>query len=305
MSSARAMLGWMDGYDGLFGPDTVTWRVHGDPILWVAGLRALLLQALHPAAMAGVLEHSDFRADPWGRLLRTADYVATISFGTDAEARNAAGGVRGLHRQVAGLDRITGERYRADDPTLLTWVHCCEVESFLRTYRRAGGAISDAEADTYYAEQTRSVALLGVDPGTVPDSRAAIASYFAGIRPQLRSDSRAREAARYVLWPPMSARIRLLTPARPGWLGIASLALASLPHWARRLYLLPSLPGTDLAVSAELRAMRLALQAVPERWRDGPHLRAAKSRLADASAARLGAGGAAGPRAASTARAGV
>jgi uncharacterized protein (DUF2236 family) len=138
-------------YDGLFGPETVTWRVHGDPILWVAGLRALLLQALHPAAMAGVLEHSDFRADPWGRLLRTADYVGTISFGTAAEARKAAGRVRGLHRQVAGIDRLTGNRYRADDPELLRWVHCCEAESFLTTYQRAGGAVSSAEADAYYA----------------------------------------------------------------------------------------------------------------------------------------------------------
>jgi uncharacterized protein (DUF2236 family) len=106
-----------------------------------------------------------------------------------------------------------------------------------------------------------------------------MASYFASMRPQLRSDARSREAARYVLWPPMPARIRLLTPARPGWLGVAGLALASLPRWARRLYRLPGLPGTDLAASTQLRAMRLALMAVPERWRDGPHLRGAKSRI--------------------------
>jgi uncharacterized protein (DUF2236 family) len=287
MRRQRAILEAMDGDDGLFGPDTVTWRVHADPLLWVAGLRALLLQALHPAAMAGVLEHSDFRADPWGRLLRTADYVGTISFGTAAEAHTAASRVRGMHRQVAGVDRITGVRYRADDPDLLIWVHCCQAESFLSTYRRAGGAVTDADADTYYAEQTRSVALLGVDPTTVPDSREAISAYFASMRPQLRSDARSRDAARYVLWPPMPARIGLLTPARPGWLGVAGLALASLPRWARRRYLLPGLPATDVAASAQLRALRLALRPVPGRWRDGPHLRAAQARLGEQRQDRL------------------
>src|SRR4051812_15960790 len=99
-------------WDGLFGPSTVTWRGDSESVLWVAGLRALLLQALHPAALSGVLVHSDFRADPWGRLLRTAEYVGTVTFGTRGEVDAIAGRVRSLHGKVAGADPKTGVRYR-------------------------------------------------------------------------------------------------------------------------------------------------------------------------------------------------
>src|SRR4051812_39372431 len=133
------------GDPGLFGPQSVTWRVHGDPIMWVAGLRALLLQAVHPAAMAGVLGHSDFRDDPWGRLLRTADYVGVVSFGSTAEVDAIGSRVRAIHERVRGFDAVTGVRYRASDPELLRWVHCCEVESFLSTYERARGRLTGPE----------------------------------------------------------------------------------------------------------------------------------------------------------------
>src|SRR5437763_12942032 len=112
--------------EGLFGPESLTWQVHADPILWIAGLRALLLQAVHPAAMAGVLQHSDFRADPWGRLRRTADYVGVVTFGSTAEVETIGRRVRALHATVRGHDEATGVSYRASDPTLLYWVHCCE-----------------------------------------------------------------------------------------------------------------------------------------------------------------------------------
>src|SRR4051795_13158089 len=115
---------------GLYGPDSVTWRVHADPTMLLAGLRALLLQALHPLAMAGVAQHSDFRADPWGRLLRTVRYVTTVSFGTTAQAERAAARVRGIHRPLGGVEPESGATYRVDDPELLRWVHCCLVDSF-------------------------------------------------------------------------------------------------------------------------------------------------------------------------------
>ena len=265
---------------GLFGPDSVTWRVQSDPIMWVAGLRALLLQATHPAAMAGVLDHSDFRADPWGRLTRTADYVGTVAFGSTAEVAEAGRRVRAVHAKVRGIDGRSGRTYSARDPHLLLWVHCCEVESFLTTFQRAGGGLSSDEVDTFYAEQTRAAAVVGLDPDDVPSSASAMSSYFRRMRPELRADHRTWRAARYVLLPPMPAWVQLATPARPGWFAVAGLAGALLPRWARRLYRLPGLPVTDVAATVALRGLHTALQQAPERYRVGPHLRAAQERLA-------------------------
>jgi uncharacterized protein (DUF2236 family) len=264
---------------GLFGPDSITWRVQSDPVMWVAGLRALLLQAVHPAAMAGVLEHSDFRLDPWGRLFRTADYVGTVAFGSTAEVEAVGARVRGIHAKVRGLDGRTGRTYSAHDPELLRWVHCCEVESFVTTFQRAGGGLTASEVDAYYAEQTRAAAVVGLDPDVVPASAASMASYFRRMRPELRADDRSLRAARYVLLPPMPGWVQLATPARPAWLAVAGLAGALLPPWARRLYRLPGLPTTDLTATAALRVMHAGLQRAPERYRVGPHLRAARERL--------------------------
>ena len=265
---------------GLFGPDSVTWRVQSDPIMWVAGLRALLLQATHPVAMAGVLDHSDFRADPWGRLTRTADYVGTVAFGSLDEVDEIGRRVRAVHAKVRGIDGRSGRTYSARDPHLLTWVHCCEVESFLTTFQRAGGGLSPAEVDTFYAEQTRAAAVVGLDPDAVPSSAAAMATYFRRMRPELRADGRSLRAARYVLAPPMPAWVQLTTPARPAWFAVAGLAGALLPRWARRLYRLPGLPVTDIAATVALRGLRTALHQAPERYRIGPHVRAARERLA-------------------------
>jgi uncharacterized protein (DUF2236 family) len=264
---------------GLFGPDSVTWRVHGDPIMWLAGLRALLLQALHPAAMAGVLEHSDFRADPWGRLFRTADYVGVVSFGSTAEVAAIGRRVRGIHRTVSGVDPETGVRYSATDPELLRWVHCSEVESFLTTYLRAGGRLGAADVDAYYAEQTRAAAVVGLDPAEVPATAAAMAAYFESMRPALGADARTRALARYVVAPPLPARMRWTTPARPAWAAGASVAVGLLPGWARRLYGLPPIPLAGATAAGSVRALRTATTLAPKRFREGPHLRAAKARL--------------------------
>jgi uncharacterized protein (DUF2236 family) len=144
---------------GLHGPDSVTWRVHADPSMALAGLRALLLQALHPLAMHGVIAHSDFRADPWGRLFRTAEYVGVTTYGTTEQARRAGARVRGIHRRLGGIEPESGTAYRVDDPALLRWVHCVEVESFLSTALRCGLRLSEADQDRYYTEQLRSAEL--------------------------------------------------------------------------------------------------------------------------------------------------
>lgn len=170
--------GAVDPDPGLFGPDSVTWRVHGDPSMAIAELRALLLQALYPVAMAGVAQHSNYRDDPWGRLVRTVEYIGTITYGTTLEAQRAAARVRGVHRRIVGVESDSGTPYRAFDPDLLVWVHVTEVESLLSTARRCALRLSDAEADAYYAEQVRAAELIGIPPGLVPASRAEIAEYY-------------------------------------------------------------------------------------------------------------------------------
>jgi uncharacterized protein (DUF2236 family) len=264
---------------GLFGPDSVTWRVHADPSMAVAGLRALLLQAVHPLAMAGVAQHSDFRNDPWGRLFRTGEFVGVTTFGTTEEAHRAAAKVRAIHGRLAGIEPESGTTYRVDDPALLRWVHCCEVESFLSTAVRCGLRVSPADKDRYYAEQTVGAALVGLDPATVPGSVRDMADYFREVRPQLRVSAEARRAATFILWPPMPALVQLGTPARPAWVALATAAAAMLPRWARRLYRLPGVPTTDLAATAAGLAFRSGLLVVPEALRHGPHVKEARARL--------------------------
>ena len=253
---------------GLYGPGSVTWRVHADPSMALAGLRALFLQAVHPVAMAGVAQHSDFQADPWGRLLRTADYVGVTTYGTTLEAQRAGARVRGIHRRLS-----------LDDPHLLLWVHCVEVESFLSTAVRSGLRLSRADRDRYYAEQTRNAALVGLDPTDVPSSVAEIDAYFERMQPELQVTPEARRAATFVLWPPMPSLVAVGTPARAAWVALAGAAFAMLPRWARRLYRLPGVPTTDAAATAAGLALRSGLLVVPERLRHGPALREAKARL--------------------------
>jgi uncharacterized protein (DUF2236 family) len=261
---------------GYFGPDSVTWRVLGDPAAGVGGLSALFLQALHPRAMAGVHEHSDFRTNFWARLQRTAEYVTTVSFGTRAQVDAAAARVRAVHRRVRGVDPVTGAPYAADDPDLLRWIHVSEVFSLLDAARRGGLGLTDAEADEFLAEQVRAARLVGLED--VPTSRAATAAYFGRVRPELVASPVARRAVLRLAVPPLSLRATLTTPARPAWTTVAGLAFALLPRWARRVYGLPGLPTTDLAATVVLRALRTAALQLPEQWRHGPIVQAALAR---------------------------
>jgi len=249
---------------GLYGPASVTWRVHSDPVMPLSGPRALLLQALQPDAMAGVAGSSGFRDDPWGRLHRTAEYVGITTFGTTAEAERAGARVRGIHRRL-GLD----------DPHLLLWVHCTEVSSFLDVVTRCGLRVSDADKDRYYEEQVANARLVGLP--TAPSSQQAMAEYFRSMRPELVATPAARQAARFVLAPPLSGRLAAL---RPAWFGVAGIGVAMLPRWARRLYRLPGLPTTDVGATAAGIALRTSLLALPEHLRHGPHYRDAMERLA-------------------------
>ncbi|MEJ5915055.1 oxygenase MpaB family protein [Pseudokineococcus sp. 1T1Z-3] len=280
------------GDPGLFGPDSITWRLHADPVAGVAGLRALLLQALHPLAMAGVDEHSAFREDPWGRLSTTAAYVATTTFGPTAEAEALGARVRRVHERVRGTDPETGAEYSATDADLLLWVHCCLVDSFLSTARRAGCPVSRAEADTYVAEQVRAAELVGIPADRAPRSCSQLDDALADFRPALRVTPAARDAVARVIVPPMPAAVALATPARPLWAGLGTLALALLPRWAHRLYALPTALVPEVASRATttvalrgLRAGVTGLQRTVPALREPPPLREARRRLADPAGA--------------------
>ncbi|MEU1808493.1 oxygenase MpaB family protein [Micromonospora sp. WMMD1076] len=283
----------MDTEDlGLFGPGSVTWKVHEEPILIVAGLRSLYLQALHPRAMAGVAQNSNYRTDAWGRLVRTATYVGTTIYGTTAEAEAAGRRLRTRHARMRATDPFTGEEFRVDDPELLRWVHVTEVESFVSTARRAGLSLTDDEVDGYYTEQRRSAALVGLDPDDVPGTAAEVADYYRDVRPRLRMTREAAETAVFLTAPPipwklsLPARVGLnLGPPRWAYFGIAAIALGMLPPWALRLYGGLGLPTTALSADLSARALRLALAAVPRRYREGPLQQAAKERAARLTAA--------------------
>jgi uncharacterized protein (DUF2236 family) len=261
----------------MFAPESVTWRVHADPAMLIGGMRALLVQALHPLAMAGVEQHSDYRANPWGRLQRTVEYVLTTTYGTEEEARTAGQIVQAIHKRVSGTDPVTGKTYSAEDPELLVWVHAVEVHSFLSAYRRYGsGPCTNDDADRYLAEQVTTATLVGLDPALVPASVADLRAYFLGVDDDLRPSPYSRDAAKVVLNPPLPLPLRVLKPI--AWIPGAA-AAGLMPRRLRAMHGIPWVPPADAAVRVAATALTRAMGLLP----DPPHLRAAKARWAEAA----------------------
>jgi uncharacterized protein (DUF2236 family) len=262
---------------GLFGPSSVTWHLHADPAMWLAGVRALYLQALHPIAVRGVVQNSDFREDPWGRLMRTAGFVGVTTYGPRVDAEAAAARVRRVHRALRLFDPDTGSTHRVDEPDLLMWIHCAEIASYLDVVRRAGFPVSDAQADRYVDEQRRAAALVGLPEDGVPGSVGELRAYFGGMRPVLRATPEALDIVDFLLWPPVPA---WLMPSRYLWTRVSDVAYSTLPGWARELYGRPGLP--DRVATRRLRALRRMAFAIPDslRWRiPHPYLPEAIARL--------------------------
>ena len=248
-----------------------------EPVLWVAGFRALCLQALHPRVMRGTWQNTAF-ADPkqaWGRFLRTSEFVRVRIYGSLAEVDRAGRRVRKLHATLRGTDE-DGSEFRLDEPELLRWVHCAEIGSYTDIARRSGLPFTRAELDQFVDEQRRSAAVVGLDPATVPGSVAALDEYCAAVRPGLRATPEARQAvARSVnplVLPAPSLPLKLLAPA------VSGLGFATLPRWARRLYGIPASPLTDVAVTASLRALHEAIARGPGDRLILPSTRAARDR---------------------------
>lgn len=245
-----------------FPPDRPIRQVHANASMFVGGLRALLLQSLHPLAMAGVAEHSDYRGDPWGRLQRTSAFLAVTTFGTAGDAQRAVDKVRGIHRRVHGV-APDGRPYRADDPHLLEWVHIAEIDSFLLAHRLYGDkSLDQAGRDGYVADTARVATALGVlDP---PRTEAELRQRLKDFRPELTSTPAAREAARFLLLTPP---LPLLARAPYGV--IAATAVSMLPGWARLpLRLPPQLPPVEttairVAGRALVGGIRWAMSSQP------------------------------------------
>jgi uncharacterized protein (DUF2236 family) len=217
--------------DGLFGPASVAWRVGTDLASPVAGLRSLLMQALHPLAMAGVDQHSGWRRDPVGRLAATSAYLATVTFGERAVAEQAAARVRRIHDHVRGVDAVTGRRYAAGDPALLLWVHAALVQSSLAAVWAFGTPLSAEDSDRYVEEMMVAAELVGVPRPLVPASVAELERYVASVRPGLSCTPAARESMAYLLDPP-----GLDEEIAGFWQDVRDAAIAVLPEWARQMY---------------------------------------------------------------------
>ncbi|WP_423821997.1 oxygenase MpaB family protein [Salinisphaera sp. SPP-AMP-43] len=212
---------------GLFGPDSVTWKIHADfPGMMAGGIAALMLQTLHPRALAGVWDHSRFRQDPIGRLRNTTTFVAATSYAPTADAERLIGIVDRMHQKVVGTT-LEGEPYDAREPELLTWVHCTEMAMFLEGYKRYRRPDLARDVEDRYFDETRCIAeRLGARD--VPASRAEMDDYFAAIQPELRFDERSR--ATLAVLEAMDLPVPMAGLSRRTFLGAGA---ALLPEWAR------------------------------------------------------------------------
>lgn len=234
-----------------FAPSDPVWRVHEDASMFPGGIAALVLQSLHPLAMAGVAGHSGYRGDPWGRLQRTSNYIALTTYGTIPDAEATIGVVRGVHERVRGKDH-RGRPYRASDPHLLGWIHAAEIFSFLAAYRAFGARpLSDADADTYVAQASLPATKLGVIDA--PQSVAGLDATLASYRDELELSPAAADTIEFLLQTPP-----LPGAARPGYWMLAAGGVAVLPDWAR------ALGGTRVPAPVGLALGRVGAAAV--RW---------------------------------------
>jgi uncharacterized protein (DUF2236 family) len=243
--------------EGLFGPGSVTWRVMSSRIMWVAIVRALYLQALHPRVIRGTLQNAATITEPvdaWARLRRTRTFIEARTFGTTAEAERAGRRVRKIHESLTGTDP-DGTRYRVDEPELLLWVHCGEVASCADIARRSGLPFSAADLDAFVDEQRASAELIGVDRAAAPASMAELDAYYEKMRPKLYACEEAKQALRLTIHPPVPDGNRVLKLGLPP---VSVLAFATLPRWARHMYGRPAGPMSEMAATAGLRATRLA-----------------------------------------------
>jgi hypothetical protein len=284
------------GDEGLFGPGSVSWGIVSEPAAIVGGIRSLLVQALHPLAVAGVVQHSRYRDDPLGRLRRTSAYVTATTFGSTTQALAAARAVRGVHRRVTGT-APDGRPYRAADPRLLAWVSMSFTSSLLATDRAyAPEPARGPAADAFVEEQSRAAALLDprvdldrvaaaggpglqagevplplLDDGVLPRTVAELDAAAASFRGELAVGEQGRDTLRFLLWPPVPAALLA------GYLPLLAGAIATLEPGERELLGLPRSGVVAYPVTVQTRSLLVMLRLACGR---SPSLEAATRRAA-------------------------
>jgi uncharacterized protein (DUF2236 family) len=268
---------------GEFSPESAIWRVSREAVLMLGGGRAVLMQAAHPLALAGVMEHSDYEAGPWGRLERTMHAVWTAVYGEPEEAERIGRRVRSMHAKVNGrIERDmgpfpAGTPYDARDPELLMWVHATLVDTALLMYRTYVGPLTPEEEESYYHDMKVLARLFGTPDEAMPDTYA---DFVAWMRSMIDSEvicvtPEARELVRTVLQPPLPA------VARPAWQAVNFVTAGFLPHKLRRGYGFTWTPAHRalLAGSAEY-VKRAVLPLLPQAARALPDARSAERAMA-------------------------
>jgi uncharacterized protein (DUF2236 family) len=260
------------GDPGLFGPGSATWRVHGDPSMLIGGLSALLLQTLHPLAMAGVAEHSNYREDPLGRLSRTGSFVTGTTYGSTETAERLIKLVKGIHRKVRGT-APDGRPYSASDPDLVTWVHCTEVANFLKAHQRFNPfPVRGDQADRYLHEMAVIAERLGAE--RIPRTRVALRGYFRSLRPELDAGEQCLDAVRFLTSPMPRSASPVLSGAHQV---VIQAAIGLLPGWARDML---GLRLPSLAQQAVVGPAALALMGTLRLTGEAPPISQARARCA-------------------------
>lgn len=249
-----------------FAPDSAIAHVHADESMYVGGLRALMMQSLHPGPMMAVATHSGYRGDMWGRLARTSTFLATVTYGAADDAEQVCATIRRIHNAISGT-LPDGTPYSASDPHLLEWVHIAEVDSFLGSHQAYGKTPLDAAGcDAYVADSALVARKLGViDPPTTFDQ---LQQRLDAFRPELRGTPEAVDAIAYVRkHPPLSLA------ARPGYAVLWAAAIGLMPRWTRSELGLPDHPGFDRTVGraagrVSTGALRWVSRPIAQRARD-------------------------------------
>lgn len=267
---------------GLFGPESVTWRVNRESVLLLGGGRALLLQVAHPSVAAGVAQHSGYREDPWGRLTRTLDVTRRIVFGDSAEAESAAAGLRGVHAHVHGTiedGARAGESYTASDPQLLLWVWATLVESALLIYTRYVGPLKVADVEAYYEEQKRFLAACGAPAELAPATFAEFMRWYdETVEHVLEVTPAALDVKDAILRPR-----RLPLPLRPLFDALNLATVGLLPPTLREGYGLGWGPQRERLLGAQTTLVRRLMPLVPALVRELPSARSADRRAREAA----------------------
>lgn len=269
---------------GLFGPESITWRVNREGVLLLGGGAALILQVAHPLVGAGVAEHSNYREDPWGRLYRTLDLTTAIVFGSTAEAAEASERIQNVHKRVHGVMKEDGGRYpagteySANDPKLGMWVHATLVDTSMRVYSAYVGSLSHTDRVRYYEEQKRLGEAFGVPIEEQPPTLAEFYEYFERmVEEELAVTSALSDVVDATLRPPLPFIARPLVEA----VNIATASL--LPPRLRDELGLELGTNRRRLVSASRTLIRRALPVMPRLFREFPPARSADRRVAAAA----------------------